>query len=103
MATNEVTVRAAPPSAMASMKVHTLNDVNIYNLTSGKTLPQWAAEKNRRALAKDEGFRRRIELLQDLDFPTASKTIKCSADGNYVGRTAATSPPSRSSTSTSCR
>jgi ribosome biogenesis protein ENP2 len=69
---------------MASMKVHTLNDVNIYNLTSGKTLPQWAAEKNRRALAKDEGFRRRIELLQDLDFPTASKTIKCSADGNYV-------------------
>ena len=68
-----------------ALKVHTLNGVNIYNLTSGKTMPQWVATKNRRNGGEaDDAFRRRVELLQDLDFPTSSQRVRVSRDGNYV-------------------
>lgn len=36
--------------------------------------------------------RRRIELIQDLDFPTACQKIKASSDGRYVVATG-THPP----------
>ena len=52
--------------------------------SSGKTLPQWLSEKKRRSLSKDVEYRRRIELLQDFDFPTASQRVQASADGQYV-------------------
>ena len=38
--------------------------VKIYNLSVGKTLPEWLSEKKKRALSKDEDYRRRIEILQ---------------------------------------
>lgn len=60
------------------------NGVKIYNLSIGKTLPEWISEKQRRSLAKDEDYRRRIEILQDLYFPTASQRIKVSRDERYV-------------------
>ncbi len=40
---------------------------------TGKAVPQWFPERQRRNLAKDENYRRRVELIQDLDFPTASQ------------------------------
>lgn len=40
---------------MAALTATSLNGVKIYNLASGKTLPQWVAEKTRKALSKDEG------------------------------------------------
>ncbi|KAE9049182.1 Nucleolar protein 10 [Phytophthora rubi] len=71
---------------MAALAASSLNGVKIYNLSSGKTLPQWLAEKggSRKALAKDEDYRRRVELLQDFHFPSGSQRVRMSADGNYV-------------------
>ncbi|KUF97727.1 Peptide deformylase 2 [Phytophthora nicotianae] len=71
---------------MAALAASSLNGVKIYNLSSGKTLPQWLAEKggSRKALAKDEDYRRRVELLQDFHFPASSQRIRMSSDGNYV-------------------
>ncbi|GMF12170.1 unnamed protein product [Phytophthora lilii] len=71
---------------MAALAASSLNGVKIYNLSSGKTLPQWLAEKggSRKALAKDEDYRRRVELLQDFHFPAGSQRVRMSADGNFV-------------------
>ncbi|KAF1772837.1 Bestrophin/UPF0187 [Phytophthora cactorum] len=62
---------------MAALAASSLNGVKIYNLSSGKTLPQWLAEKggSRKALAKDEDYRRRVELLQDFHFPAGSQRV----------------------------
>ncbi|CAN0390936.1 unnamed protein product, partial [Pylaiella littoralis] len=69
---------------MSGMQVSTFHGVKIYNLSSGKTLPQWLSEKKRRSLSQDVDYRRRIELLQDFDFPTASQKVRASPDGQYV-------------------
>lgn len=61
------------------------NDVKIYNLSAGKSLPEWLSEKKRRALLKKNvDIKRRIELIQDFDMPGLSTTIKVSRDGNYI-------------------
>jgi ribosome biogenesis protein ENP2 len=38
------------------MNVIAPNGVKIYNLSAGKSLPQWISEKKKRALRKDEGL-----------------------------------------------
>jgi ribosome biogenesis protein ENP2 len=58
---------------------------DVYCVTSGPTLPDWLGERARRNLSKrDVGIRRRIELLQDLQMPTASNVIRQSPDGRYI-------------------
>ena len=64
----------------------------MYCLTAGKQyLPgQVASERQRRNLQKtDEEYRRRIELLQDFEFPEASQRVRLSDDGNCVLATGA--------------
>lgn len=46
-------------------------------------MPAWLSENKKRAMAKDEEYRRRLELMQDFEMPTASQCIKMTADGNY--------------------
>ena len=60
------------------------NGVKIYNLSVGKTLPEWLSEKKRRSLAKDEDYRRRIEIIQDFHFNTASQRIRMTRDQAYI-------------------
>lgn len=61
------------------------NDVKQYNLTAGKSLPEWLDERKRRTLLKkDVELRRRLELLQDFDMPSVSNKIQISNDGNYI-------------------
>ena len=61
------------------------NDVKQYNLTAGKSLPEWLDERKRRTLLKrDVELRRRLELLQDFDMPSVSNNIKISKDGDYI-------------------
>eukprot|EP00741_Cyanophora_paradoxa_P025706 tig00000388_g24807.t1 len=67
-----------------SLAVQAANNVKIYNVSSGKTLPQWLSEKKKKALKYDEDFRRRIELVQDLEFPTASQRIHATPDGQFL-------------------
>jgi ribosome biogenesis protein ENP2 len=67
------------------MQVSDPNNVKIYNLSAGKSLPEWLSERKRRALLKkDVDIRRRIELIQDFDMPGLSTTIRVSRDGQYV-------------------
>jgi len=58
--------------------------VKVYNVAGGKTLPEWLSEKKKASLRKDEEFRRRMELIQELDFPVSSSRVKLSADGNFL-------------------
>ena len=56
----------------------------MYNVAGGKSLPEWLTDKKREALRKDEEFRRRIELIQELDFPCSSGRVKLSPDGQFL-------------------
>ena len=67
------------------MQVSCANDVKIYNLSAGKSLPEWLDEKRRRKLGKKDGdVRRRIQLLQGFDMPIVSNKVEISKDGQYV-------------------
>ena len=73
----------APPSE--------LNGVKVYNLASvGKALPAWvtakkkAVEKVKKKKWNDPGSSERLEVLQDLFFPTSSGRIKVSRDGGTL-------------------
>ncbi len=67
------------------MQVSQLNNVNVYNLSSGKSLPEWLSDRKKRQLLKqDSDVRRRIELIQEFTMPTASNCIKVSKDQNYI-------------------
>ncbi|RHY20748.1 hypothetical protein DYB32_009965 [Aphanomyces invadans] len=78
---------------MSGLAAQSLNGVKIYNLSAGKTLPQWLAQKTRKALSRDEDYRRRLELLQDFHFPVSSQRVTMSPDGHYV-IASGTYPPS---------
>ncbi|XP_036729026.1 nucleolar protein 10 isoform X2 [Balaenoptera musculus] len=67
------------------MQVSSLNEVKIYSLSCGKSLPEWLSDRKKRALQKkDVNVRRRIELIQDFEMPTVCTTIKVSKDGQYI-------------------
>jgi hypothetical protein len=56
----------------------------VYNVTSGKSLPQWLSETKKRALRKDDEYTRRLELLQDFGFPSSCQRIKITPDQQYI-------------------
>lgn len=67
------------------MQVSCPNNVKIYNLSAGKSLPEWLSERKRRSLLKKNvDIRRRIELIQDFDMPGVSTSVRISRDGQYV-------------------
>nr|CAD7444433.1 unnamed protein product [Timema bartmani] len=67
------------------MLVSDPNNVKIYNLSAGKSLPEWLSDRKRRALLKKNvDIRRRIELIQDFEMPALSTTVRVSKDGEYV-------------------
>uniref|UniRef100_A0A8D0HHN7 Nucleolar protein 10 n=1 Tax=Sphenodon punctatus TaxID=8508 RepID=A0A8D0HHN7_SPHPU len=55
------------------MQVSSLNEVKIYSLSAGRSLPEVRAH-----------VRRRIELIQDFEMPTVRTKIKVSRDGQYI-------------------
>ncbi|XP_033117481.1 nucleolar protein 10-like [Anneissia japonica] len=67
------------------MQVSNANDVKIYNLSVGKSLPEWLSDRKKRALLKSDGdLRKRIELIQDFTMPTVSTGIQMTPDSQYV-------------------
>ncbi|KRX92317.1 Nucleolar protein 10 [Trichinella pseudospiralis] len=67
------------------MLVTSLNDVKVYNLSAGRSLPDWLSDrKRRRLIGKSVGLQRRIELIQDFAMPDASDTVVMSNDGKYI-------------------
>ena len=68
----------------SGLKVSAPNGVKVYTVTSGKEVPKWLSETNKRKLRKDADYQRRVELIQDLEFSTASSRVKLSPDGNSL-------------------
>ena len=64
------------------MKVSTLNGIKIYDLSAGKSLPEYMEEAKKRKikLKQLEEYRNRIDLIQDLDFRVAAQRIRISPD-----------------------
>ncbi|RNF27367.1 ribosome biogenesis protein ENP2 [Trypanosoma conorhini] len=64
------------------MQVSLHNKVKTYNLTAGKSLPEWISErKKNKRLA---GGEHRIELIHDLEFPHFARTIFRTANGTHL-------------------
>ncbi|XP_074650381.1 nucleolar protein 10-like [Tubulanus polymorphus] len=67
------------------MQVSNPNDVKIYNLSAGKSLPEWLSDRKKRQLQKkDVDIRRRVTLMQDFEMPTVSNCMRLSRDGKYL-------------------
>ena len=50
---------------MPSYQVSITNNVKIYNLSVGRSLPDWISDRRKRKLVKeDEEIRSRIELIE---------------------------------------
>lgn len=75
------------------MEVSTANSIKVYNLSSGKSVPEWLNERKRRQLLKkNPDLQRRIQLLQDFDMPISSSQVSVSPDGNYIVATGVYKP-----------
>eukprot|EP00413_Alexandrium_margalefii_P014382 CAMPEP_0204528780 /NCGR_PEP_ID=MMETSP0661-20131031/9712_1 /ASSEMBLY_ACC=CAM_ASM_000606 /TAXON_ID=109239 /ORGANISM="Alexandrium margalefi, Strain AMGDE01CS-322" /LENGTH=536 /DNA_ID=CAMNT_0051534777 /DNA_START=30 /DNA_END=1640 /DNA_ORIENTATION=- len=71
------------------MQVTTFNDTKVYNLSAGKSLPQFLeeAQKKNQGLRYNQDFRRRLDLIQDFEFNIASTRVKVSPDGEFIAAT----------------
>ncbi|PSC72487.1 Nucleolar 10 [Micractinium conductrix] len=67
-----------------SLKVQAPDGVKVYTVSGGKNIPAWLSDKKKKALRKDEEYRRRIELIQDFEFPAGCQRIKVTPDGQYI-------------------
>ncbi len=68
------------------MRVTEARGVKVYDLSSGKSVPEYIeeAKKQRTKLKKMAEFRNRIELIQEFEFRSASQRVKATADGAYI-------------------
>lgn len=66
------------------MKVANFNGCKVYNLSTGKTMPEWLSQTKKRALAKDEEYQKRLELIQDFEMTTAAQCITMTKDTNHI-------------------
>jgi len=72
---------------MASgINIFNSNGAKIYDLSLGKSLPQFIEEvkKQKIKLKQLKEYRNRIELIQDFEFPTVCNRIQVSSDSNYI-------------------
>lgn len=61
-----------------------LNQVHVYNVTPGKALPGFLTKGERRRLAADSEYKKRIDVVQGLAFPTLSCVARFSPDLSYL-------------------
>eukprot|EP00057_Strongylocentrotus_purpuratus_P034480 XP_795412.3 PREDICTED: LOW QUALITY PROTEIN: nucleolar protein 10 [Strongylocentrotus purpuratus] len=67
------------------MQVSSANNVKVYNLSTGKSLPEWLSDRKKRALQKsDHDVQKRIFLIQDFEMPTVSGCIQVSHYGQHI-------------------
>ena len=69
----------------SDMQVLNPNDVKIYNLTHGRTIPDWLSERKKRLLLKtDVSMRKRIQLIQEFEMPISSQRIALTPDKTHI-------------------
>lgn len=69
------------------MSVLELNNIKVFNLSSGKSLSQFIDDsaRTKKSLRYNTDYKNRLELIQDFEFPTASSKVHVSPDGDYIG------------------
>jgi ribosome biogenesis protein ENP2 len=69
-----------------SLAITISNQVKCYNLSICPTLPQFLEEayKTQKSLKHNELYRKRIEVIQDFDFPTACTQVEQTEDSEYI-------------------
>ncbi|ERN19337.1 nucleolar protein 10 [Amborella trichopoda] len=67
-----------------SIKVSSINGVKTYSVSGQRSLATWLPPKKLKALRKDKEYMRRVDLIQDLRFETATSKIKATPDGEYL-------------------
>ena len=72
---------AQPPTNQQPPPLHRLQ---VYNVTSGKTLPQWLSENKKSSLKRNDDYLRRLELIQDFEFPAACQRLKVTPDQQFI-------------------
>ncbi|KAL4706040.1 hypothetical protein ACJJTC_014262 [Scirpophaga incertulas] len=67
------------------MQLFEIDNVKIYNLSAGKSFPDWLSDRKKRSLLKKNvDLRRRVELIQEFDMPGVSTSLRSSNDGQYI-------------------
>ncbi|XP_059163075.1 nucleolar protein 10-like [Physella acuta] len=75
------------------MQVCNANNVKIYNLSAGKSLPEWLTDRQKRKLQnRDDDVRKRLELIQDFEMPSVSNCVKVSPDEQFICATGSYKP-----------
>ena len=69
-----------------SLSITISNQIKCYNLSICPTLPQFLEEayKTHKSLKNNELYKKRIEVIQDFDFPTACTQVEETPDQNYI-------------------
>ena len=68
-----------------AFKIASFNGCKVYDLSSSKKFdPSKLSENKKRELAKDDSYRRRLELIQDFEVSIAAQCIKLSPDGEHI-------------------
>ncbi|KAH8485783.1 hypothetical protein H0E87_027283 [Populus deltoides] len=69
----------------SGLKSTSINGVKIYMVSSQQRNPaSWVGSKKQRPSRKDKNYQQKIELVQDLTFPTATSRIKVTPDGEFL-------------------
>ncbi|KAF7093138.1 hypothetical protein CFC21_095569, partial [Triticum aestivum] len=69
---------------VGTLKSTSINGVKLYSVTGKNYVAPWVLAKKKRSLRKDAEYQRRLELIHDLRFETATTRIKVTPDGQYV-------------------
>jgi ribosome biogenesis protein ENP2 len=62
------------------------NNTKIYHLTANKTTPEFVrqAGRNLQKLKSNVEFQKRIDFIQDFNFPVSSGKVEISQDGEFI-------------------
>ncbi|XP_055372174.1 nucleolar protein 10 [Condylostylus longicornis] len=62
-----------------------INNIKIYNLSAGKSVPEWLTDQKKKSQLKNKlDSRRQIELIQDFNMPAVSTSIRMTPDNEYI-------------------
>ncbi|KAL2476495.1 embryo sac development arrest 7 [Abeliophyllum distichum] len=68
-----------------NLKSTSINGVKMYTVSGNhRSIATWLPQKKQRALRKNPDYQRRVDLIQDLRFETATTRIKVTPDGEYL-------------------
>jgi len=73
-------------SSASGINILNSNGVKIYDLSLGKSLPQFIEEAKKRKIKLKElkEYRNRVELIQDFEFHTLCNRVQVCPDGKYI-------------------